>query len=155
MTLRYPSDAELIFLRELGKNKVRFMVVGMAGAILQGANLGTEDLDLWLSSFVDDGIDTAARAAGGMFAWRASPPMITGANLQNLDILRSCKGLGDFESEYSHSLEADIFGVPVRVLPLERIIASKKACNREKDRATMPALKAALLANQAVGKTVK
>jgi len=39
-----------------------------------------------------------------------------------------------------------IDGVPLHVLPLPRVIASKRATNRPKDRAALPALEATLVA---------
>lgn len=47
----------------------------------------------------------------------------------------------------AHEYELD--GVPVKVLPLERVIASKLAANRAKDAAQMPMLEAALAARRA------
>ncbi len=140
------TDAEVLFLRELARRKVRFMVVGMSAAVIQGADLGTDDIDLWFDSLSAPGIDEAARAAGGMIAWRASPPMITGKGLDHIDIVTRCDGLRDFNAEYAGALEAEAFGVKVKVLPLRRVIASKKAANRLKDVAVLPALKAALAA---------
>jgi hypothetical protein len=140
------TDAEVLFLRELARRKVRFMVVGMSAAVIQGADLGTDDIDLWFDSLSAPGIDEAARAAGGMIAWRASPPMITGKGLDHIDIVTRCDGLRGFDAEYAGALEAEAFGVKVKVLPLRRVIASKKAANRLKDVAALPALKAALAA---------
>lgn len=42
--------------------------------------------------------------------------------------------------EYAGSPELTVDGVSVRVLPLSRIIASKRAANRIKDQAAPPAL---------------
>jgi hypothetical protein len=42
-----------------------------------------------------------------------------------------------------------IDGIPVKVLPLERVIASKRSTNRPKDLAALPALEAALRARDA------
>ena len=53
-------------------------------------------------------------------------------------------GLDGFEAEYARSRLLDVDGISVRVLPLERIIHSKRAANRPKDRAALPALEAAL-----------
>jgi hypothetical protein len=140
------TDAEIAFLQELARRKVKFMVVGMSAAVIQGADLATEDIDLWFESLSDPGLDEAARAAGGMIAWRASPPMITGKGLDHIDIVSRCDGLRTFNAEYAAAIEAEAFGVKVKVLPLRRVIASKKAANRLKDRAVLPALKAALAA---------
>jgi hypothetical protein len=48
--------------------------------------------------------------------------------------------------EYTRTIELVVDGVPVKVLPLERVIASKGATNRPTDVAALPALEAALLA---------
>ena len=54
-------------------------------------------------------------------------------------------GLNSFDEEYAGSLEIAIVGnVVVRVLPLSRIIASKRATGRDKDRAILPVLEDAL-----------
>lgn len=140
------TDAEIRFLEELARRKVRFMVVGMSAAVIQGADLGTDDIDLWFGSLSAPGLDEAARAAGGMIAWRASPPMITGKGLDHIDIVTRCDGLRGFDAEYASALDAEAFGVELKVLPLRRVIASKKAANRLKDMAVLPALKAALAA---------
>jgi hypothetical protein len=140
------TEAEIAFLKELARRRVKFMVVGMSAAVLQGADLGTEDIDLWFQSLSDPGLDEAARVAGGIIAWRASPPMITGRGLDGIDIVTRCDGLRDFDAEYAGAIDAEAFGVKVKVLPLRRVIASKKAANRLKDRAVLPALKAAVAA---------
>jgi predicted nucleotidyltransferase len=140
------SAAEIKFLSELERRGARFMVVGMAAAIVQGADRGTEDVDLWFASRSDPSIDEAARAAGGSFAWRANPPMIVGKDLNNIDIVSKCSGLGSFEEEYEKAVDGEIAGVPVKMLPLERVIASKKAAGRPKDKIAIPSLEAALVA---------
>jgi hypothetical protein len=140
------TDAEIVFLKELARRRVKFMVVGMSAAVIQGADLGTEDIDLWFESLSDPGLDEAARAAGGVIAWRANPPMLTGKGLDHIDLVIRCDGLRAFDVEYAAAIEAEAFGVKVRVLPLQRVISSKKAANRLKDRAVLPALRAALAA---------
>ena len=140
------TDAEIVFLKELARRRVKFMVVGMSAAVIQGADLGTEDIDLWFQSLSDPGLDEAARAAGGVIAWRANPPMITGKGLDHIDLVIRCDGLRAFDVEYAAAIDAEAFGVKVKVLPLRRVIFSKKAANRLKDQAVLPALKAALAA---------
>lgn len=140
------SDAEIVFLKELARRRVKFMIVGMSAAVIQGADLGTEDIDLWFESLSDPRLDEAARAAGGVIAWRANPPMITGRGLDHIDLVIRCDGLRAFDVEYAAAIEAEAFGVKVKVLPLRRVISSKKAANRLKDQAVLPALRAALAA---------
>ena len=58
-------------------------------------------------------------------------------------------GLNDFDEELAHTLEISIGRAKVRVLSLERIIASKRAANREKDRLILPVLEAAAAVHRA------
>src|SRR5712675_2219144 len=47
------TAAERTFLAELDRLGVRFMVVGMSGALIQGARGATEDIDLWFEDVTD------------------------------------------------------------------------------------------------------
>ena len=44
------SESELRLLRVLLKRKVRFMIVGLSAATLQGAPVVTQDVDLWFEN---------------------------------------------------------------------------------------------------------
>jgi hypothetical protein len=59
------------------------------------------------------------------------------------DIMNWMSGLGQFDDEYAAAIVAHIDGVQVRVPPLTRILASKRAADRPKDRAVIPALEEA------------
>jgi hypothetical protein len=137
------SSVELTFLRELVRRKARFMIVGVSAAVLQGADTVTQDVDLWFESFADQRVADAARAAGGVVAWRASPPMLSGDGFDSLDVVQKCDGLGQFEDEYVNAVEIALEDFKVKVLPLARVIASKQAANRKKDQAALPSLLAA------------
>ena len=69
------SDKEVLFLRELVRCGTKFLMVGMAAANLQGADKGTRDINLWFKSTSDGGLDEAAKSVGGMFIWKADPPL--------------------------------------------------------------------------------
>ena len=58
-------------------------------------------------------------------------------------IVLATDGLRGFDEEMADSAEIPIGRTKVRVLSLERIIARKKAANREKDRLILPVLQAA------------
>lgn len=47
------SESELKFLRSLVTHDVRFMVVGLSAAALQGAPVVTQDVDLWFENLAD------------------------------------------------------------------------------------------------------
>jgi hypothetical protein len=63
-------------------------------------------------------------------------------------VVLTAHGLRRFADEYEAGVDHEIEGVVVRVLPLERVIASKRATGRPKDAASLPALEAALRARQ-------
>lgn len=147
------TDAEIRFFRALDELGIRFMVVGLSAAVLQGADTVTADIDLWLEDRSDPRIHEAARRAGGVWIpghFGMAPPMLGGDELSDrLDVVTSLHGLGSFDEEYGGSKTLDADGVSLRVLPLQRIIASKRAAGRRKDLAVLPALEAAAAADEA------
>jgi hypothetical protein len=147
------TDGERQFLAALVELGVPFMVVGVGGAALQGARVVTEDLDLWFKDRTDRRIGTAAARCGGVFIpghFGMMPPQLGGGSVgDRLDIVLTPQGLNDFDVEYQSSREIEIDGILVRVLPLERVIASKRAASRPKDLAALPALEAALAVERA------
>jgi hypothetical protein len=83
-----------------------------------------------------------------MFIWRADPPTLSGKSLARIDVVNKCHGLEGFDREYKEALDVEVEDFTVKMLPLDRIIVSKKAANRPKDRAALPALYASLLGNK-------
>jgi predicted nucleotidyltransferase len=142
------TDAERDFLRALDELGVRYMVIGVGAAVLQGADTVTVDIDLWFANRADPHIHEAAKRAGGVWIpghFGMMPPMLGGDDLgDRLDIVLTAQGLDAFETEYARAYTIDVDGVFIRVLPLERIIVSKRAAGRRKDLAVLPALEAAL-----------
>ncbi len=128
----FPSDRERAFFLALNELGVRYLIVGMSAALLQGARGATEDVDLWFESPSDARIGQAARRAGGFFAARMQPPLLGGFD-DRFDVVLTMSGLPDFEDEYSQSVAEVVDGVPVRLLPLHRILCSKRAAARPKD----------------------
>lgn len=142
------TDAERRFLAELDARGVRYLIVGLTAAGLQGANTTTVDIDLWFESPADPAIGAAATAAGGIWVsgFGMMPARLGGPLGDRFDVVVQMSGLGLFEEEYARSLPVTVEGVDVRVLPLDRVLASKRAANRPKDRAAIPALEEALAA---------
>lgn len=136
------AEGERRFLSALNEQGVRYLLVGMSAALLQGARGATEGLDLWFENLGDPRIAEAARRAGGFFVTRSEPPLLGGMS-ERFDVVTSMSGLPDFSKEYEGALETDVDGVALRVLPLERIIVSKRAVNRVKDQAVLLALELA------------
>lgn len=135
-------------MEALNRRGVRFLVIGLGAAVLQGAPVSTVDLDVWLEDPGAEAVRQAAGDAGGFWvpAFGLQPPAFGGDGLARVDIVLTAHGLDAFDQEYERGLEQVIDGIPVRVLPIERVIASKRATNRAKDVAVLPALEAARLA---------
>jgi hypothetical protein len=118
------SEGERKFLLALNQRGVRFLVVGMSGALIQGAR------GVWIS---------------GMFGMR--PPALGGDVLgDRFDVVLLAQGLRSFDEEYAESVTFEVEGVSLHILPLVRILTSKRAAGRPKDLAQIPALEEAILA---------
>lgn len=128
------SPAEAAFLAALDARGVRYLVVGMSAALMQGVRGSTEDIDLWFSDHADARIADAARSAGGFLVTRTQPPLLGGPFGERFDVVTHMSGLPSFELEYENATIVDLGNARVRVLPLNRILLSKRTANREKDR---------------------
>jgi predicted nucleotidyltransferase len=144
------TDGERKVLEGLNRRGVRFMLVGLSAAVLQGANTATRDIDIWFEDTADSRIGEAVRQAGGIWvsgSFGMRPPQIGGDAVgDRLDVVTHMHGLGTFEQELSNAKRMELDGIGVMVLSLERIIASKRAAGRTKDAAVIPALEEALAA---------
>ncbi len=144
------TDAERTFLQALEELGVRYMLVGLSAAVVQGADTVTADIDLWLEDRSDPRIHEAAKRAGGVWvpgSFGMMPPMVGGDALgDRFDIVLTLSGLEDFSTEVRNAKGIEVDGIALRVLPLERIIHSKRTAGRRKDLAVLPALEAALAA---------
>jgi len=139
------ADEEIFFLRELARNHVPFMVVGLSAAALQGAPMVTQDVDLWFRNVEHPGVRKALKKVGGILVASAAdrPPMFVGDHVDGFDIVLTIHGVGTFDEEMKKAVKISMGGFELAVLPLDRIIASKRWLNREKDRAVLPALESA------------
>jgi hypothetical protein len=144
------TSAERALLEALNALGVRYLIVGMGAALLEGAPGTTQDLDLWFGTIDAERLREAANKAGGLYVpgFGLQPPAIGGEGLDRLDIVLTASGLDPFEIEFARARDYDLDGVPVKVLPLERVIVSKRAAKRLKDAAQIPMLEAALSARK-------
>lgn len=145
------SDKELAFLAALVDGEVPFLVVGLAAAALQGAPAVTQDVDLWFRDLSDPRLTATLQRIGAFYIppTHSTPPLLGGAGTDLFDIVVHMHGLGRFDEEAHGAILVQIGGVNVPVLPLERIIASKRAAGRPKDLSILPALEDALRARAA------
>ncbi len=136
------SEAELRLLESLLRHKIRFMVVGLSAAALQGAPVVTEDIDLWFDDLSNPKLSQALVKVGAAYIppFGINPPMLGGPGSDPFDVVIRMDGLGKFADEWKHSLEIKVGKLQLKVLSLERILASKQAANRPKDRLVIPVL---------------
>jgi hypothetical protein len=56
-------------------------------------------------------------------------------DLGDLDLLGEVSGVGDYQKSLAQSQEITMFGMQIRVLSLDGLIAAKRAAGRNKDQA--------------------
>jgi len=126
------------------------MVVGLSAATLQGAPVVTQDVDLWFEHLGDPSISRALQEVGAAYVppGNFNPPMLAGAGAELFNIVLRMDGLGSFADEIKNCVDLPLGRQKLKVLALERILASKIAANRAKDKLTIPVLRDALAAMQ-------
>ncbi len=145
------TSAERALLEALNTLGVRYLIVGMGAALIEGAPGTTQDIDLWFERIDEGQLREAARRAGGLYTsgFGLQPPAVGGEGLDRVDVELTASGLEPFDQEFHNAREYVLDGVRVRVLPLDRVIVSKQAAKRAKDSAQLPMLEAALAARRA------
>jgi hypothetical protein len=140
------SKSEIQVLSTLLKHKVPFMVVGLSAATMQGAPVVTQDVDLWFENLGDPKMSSALQQAGAAYVPPSinNPPMLAGPGAELFDIVLRMDGLGTFSEEIGNCIEVPLARHKLKVLRLDRILASKIAANRPKDQLTIPVLRDAL-----------
>jgi len=136
------SESELRLLASLLRHKVRFMVVGLSAAALQGAPVVTEDVDLWFDDLGGGKLSLALAKVGAAYVppFGLNPPMLAGAGSEPFDVVIRMDGLGKFAAEWKRAVAIKVGRVRLKVLPLDRILASKQAAGRPKDLRVIPVL---------------
>lgn len=137
------SEKELALIKALVKHKVEFMLVGLSAAALQGAAVVTQDIDLWIKDLNADNYRAALKSVGAIYVapWGQNPPVIGGEGFRLFDLVIDMSGLGSFDEEKKHCIFLPFEKISVPVLDLKRIIVSKTAANREKDRLVLKLLR--------------
>lgn len=140
------GEREIEFLRELVRQKVEFMIVGLSAAALQGAPVVTRSVDLCFRTLADPGIERALKKVGGSYVppMAGNPPMFAGDGVELYDIVTHIHGLGRFDDEAANTIKIPLGRFKVLALKLERIIAGKKAAGRKKDELVLKVLTDAL-----------
>lgn len=139
MPLQSPDSPLGAFLKALRDEKIDCILIGAMAAIQQGAPLMTVDYDFWVRlperQYVR--LLTIVQRQGGTIRARTLYELSDGTQV---NAIFQPDGLRSFDAEWKLSRWGRLENVPVRVLPLHRVIASKRAANRDKDVAVLPIL---------------
>ena len=141
------SESELGLLASLLRHRIRFLVVGLSAAALQGAPVVTEDIDLWFEDLSDPKLASALRSVGAAYIppFGLNPPMLGGRGSELFDVVIRMDGLDVFAQEWKRAVDVRVGKLRLKVLPLERILVSKQAANRPKDQRVLAVLRNSLL----------
>jgi len=131
------------FLQALKEEEIPCILIGMMAAVEQGAPLTTIDYDLWVKLPEREYVRLLAivQRLGGTTLARTFYELSDGTQV---NAVFSPDGLRSFDTEYKRSRDSTLGGQSIRVLPLDRVIASKRAAGREKDLAALPVLERTL-----------
>ena len=96
------TPAERALLDALNDLGVRYLIVGMGAAIIEGAPGTTQDLDLWFGTIDAEQLRQAAQRAGGLYTsgFGLQPPAIGGEGLDRVDVVLTASGLESFDKEF-------------------------------------------------------
>lgn len=131
------------FLKALREEKIDCILIGAMAAVEQGAPLMTVDYDFWvrLPERQYARLLALVQHLGGAILAHTFYELPDGTQV---NCIFHPDGLQSFEREYRRCHVGRLEGQSVRILPLGRIIASKRAANREKDLAVLPILRRTL-----------
>ncbi len=131
----------------LARHGVRYLFLGKSGAILLGFPDTTQDTDLFVDKSEQNGraLVLALRESGFALTDEQAAEVHRGKDFVQLrngpfdvDLVFAPDGIERFEDAWGRRI--DVEGFPV--CHLDDIIASKEASGRQKDRETLPRLKA-------------
>jgi hypothetical protein len=114
--------------------KIRFQLIGMAAAVLQGVPVVTHDVDLW----VDLPAREYMRPMNLALRLGATMARNTVAELSDgmlVNFIFEVTGLKSFKKEIGQARKLKFLGMTIPVMPLESIRKSKAAAMRPKDEA--------------------
>ncbi len=119
----------------------------MTAAIYQGVMMNTLDTDIWvdLPSRQYMRLWKLIREQGGI---AMSPVVYVLKDGKVVNFLFEVSGLRSFDAEYRRALNLKMEGQRVKVLPLARVLKSKKTIMRDKDLPHLPLMERVLAANR-------
>ena len=137
-------------LKTLLEHEVDFVLIGGFAAVVHGATLVTQDLDI-CAAITEDQVNKLRKALKDLHprhrmnpnakhSFLEYPEVIKGINniyletdLGILDILSQTEPAGSFDEIKNRSLEISLYGYKCRVISIEDLIQIKKEMKRPKD----------------------
>jgi len=112
--------------------KIRFQLIGMSAAVLQGVPVATLDVDLWVDLPVRSYMRAAnlALAHGAIFVRKTVVELADGTLV---NFIFEVTGLKSFATEFGKARKLRFHGLEIPVMPLALIRKSKLAIMRPKD----------------------
>jgi hypothetical protein len=135
----------LKIVRAMAAAKFEGILIGNAGAALQGAPVTTMDFDFFVrDTKLND--RKMAKVSKALHAIIGKPheglsDRIIGKDIQ-VDLMVTAHGIRSFESLRSRAMVILVGGLPLQVASLQDILRSKKTAGRAKDLAVLPVLEA-------------
>jgi hypothetical protein len=148
MATRPKPPAIVQLLSALEAAGVRFMLVGMSAANLQGVLASTIDVDIWIGLPPRQymrvinlclSLGATLRSANRVYLRDDTP----------VDFIYEVTGLPTFDREFPRARWLSFHGLKVPVLPLERICRSKQRVGRDKDKLHVLLIRQALRVQRA------
>ncbi len=118
----------------LDAEKIRFQLIGMSAAILQGVPVTTIDVDFWLDLPARQYM-RAVNVARLLGAKMVRNTIVELADGTLVNFIFEVTGLKSFAAEFRKARKLDFQGLTILVMPLESIRKSKAATMRPKDEA--------------------
>jgi hypothetical protein len=116
----------------LRAEKIRFQLIGMSAAVLQGVPVVTHDVDLWID-LPPRQYMSAVKAALSNGATMIRNTVVELSDGMLVNFIYEVTGLGGFATELRKARKLKFHGCLVPVMPLESIRKSKTAVMRAKD----------------------
>jgi hypothetical protein len=138
----------------LQAERIRFVLVGMSAANLQGVLAATLDVDVWIDlpprQYVRvinlcRKLKATVHSANKVFLSDETP----------VDFIYELRSLQSFENEFRRAIKLPFHGLKIPVLPLERICKSKEIAARDKDKLHILLIRQVLKLNKSVKRAAR
>jgi len=154
MSNQPPVSPFVEFLQALEAEGINAILIGLMAAVEQGAPCSTIDYDFW--------VDLPKRQVVRLYAivqklggTLRAPTFYELRDGTQINVVFKPVGLRSFPAEFQASRISVIENHKMRVLPLSRVIASKRAAGRDKDLSVLPVLERTLRLSKKLNKPLK